>query len=183
MSNYRRNYVAGGTFFFTLVTQDRQPILTTESGRRFLRKAFRKVRRKLPFTLFALVVLPDHLHCVWTLPSGVSDYSLRWSQIKEEFTRQFLKAGGTEGTRSESRELHRERGVWQRRFWEHTCEDEDDLKRCVDYAHWNPIKHGLVTRVRDYNWSSFHRFVRLGEYDLDWGRTNPCSGDDEPEWE
>jgi putative transposase len=133
--------------------------------------------------LFAIVVLPDHLHTVWTLPAGDSDYSLRWAQIKEGFTRRFLKSGGAEATRSVSREAHRERGVWQRRFWEHTCRDEDDLKRCVDYLHWNPVKHGLVSRVQDYAWSSFQRFVRLGEYDLEWGRSNPCPGFETPEWE
>jgi|SRR5262245_14085135 len=183
MSCYRRNYVAGGTYFFTLVTQDRQPILTEPTARRALRKAFRDVRRKRPFTLVAIVVLPDHPHAILTLPSGDSDYSLRWAQIKEEFTRSYLKAGGTEATRSAPRAAHRERGVWQRRFWEHTCRDEDDLKRCVDYIHWNPIKHGLVSRVRDFPWSSFRRFVRLGEYELDWGRVDPCPGFDTPEWE
>src|SRR5258708_19885079 len=166
MPNYRRNYVPGGTYFFTLVTQDRQPILTSAIARRCLRRAIRAVRRKRPFTLFAIVVLPDHLHAVWKLPPGDSDYSLRWSQIKEEFTRRYLKSGGPEATRSPSRALHRERGVWQSRFWEHTCEDENDLKRCVDYVHWNPIKHKLVSPVRDYSWSSFRRFVRFVEYQL-----------------
>jgi putative transposase len=183
VQRYRRNYVPGGTYFFTLVTQDRQPILTSERARQCLRSAIRDVRQKRPFILFAIVVLPDHLHTVWTLPAGDSDYSLRWAQIKEGFTRGFLKSGGAEATRSASREAHRERGVWQRRFWEHTCRDEDDLKRCVDYLHWNPVKHGFVSRVEDYAWSSFRRFVRLGEYDLDWGRSNPCPGFDTPEWE
>ena len=183
MSNYRRNYVPGGTCFFTLVTQDRQPILTSEIARRCLRCAIRATRRKRPFTFFAIVVLPDHLHAVWTLPRGDSDYSLRWAQIKEDFTRRYLKSGGTEATRTSSRAKHRERGVWQSRFWEHTCEDESDLKSCVDYMHWNPVKHKLVSRVRDYPWSSFRRFVRLGEYDPEWGRVDPCPGFDTPEWE
>ena len=183
MSNYRRYRVAGGTYFFTLVTHERRPLFADELGRKCLRDAIHAEQAKRPFELFAIVLLPEHLHCVWNLPSGDDSYSLRWAKIKEEFTRSYLKAGGGEGEASASRQKHRERAVWQRRFWEHTVEDEDDLKRCVDYIHWNPVKHGLVNRVRDWEWSSFHRFVELGEYPLDWGRVNPCEGYDEPEWE
>ena len=183
MSNYRRYYVPGGTYFFTLVTHERRPLFQHETARRCFREAILEEQRKHPFELFAIVLLPEHLHCVWSLPSGDARYSQRWAKIKETFTRSFLIAGGLEGQTTDSRRKHRERAVWQRRFWEHTVEDEDDLKRCVDYLHWNPVKHGLVNRVRDWPWSSFHRFVNAGEYDLDWGRTNPCAGYDEPEWE
>ncbi len=182
MPDYRRWYVAGGTFFFTLVTCERQPFLTEEMSRPLLRASIQKQREKRPFQIVAWVLLPDHLHTVWTLPPGDEDYSTRWMRIKEEFTETFLAAGGQEAVRNRSRRRHRERAVWQRRFWEHTVEDEADLERCVDYVHWNPVKHGLASRVRDWRWSTFHRYVKSGHYEIDWGRTDPCPGYDDPEW-
>jgi len=181
--NYRRWRVAGGTFFFTLATASRRRILITEQSRTLLRAAIDRQRTKRPFQVIAFVLLPDHLHTVWQLPVGDDDYSTRWSAIKEDFTRQFLRGGGQEASVSDSRRFKRERGVWQRRFWEHTCRDEADLKRFVDYIHWNPCKHGLVRQVSDYPWSSFHRFVRGGEYEEDWGSVDPCPDWNEPEWE
>jgi putative transposase len=183
MPQYRRNYVSGGIYFFTVVTHERRPFLTTDLARTCLHRAFELEQKKRPFKMLGIVLLPDHLHAIWELPPGDDDYSLRWEKIKEKFTRSFLAGGGTEGKRNPSRQKHRERAVWQRRFWEHTCRDEDDLKRCLDYLHWNPVKHGLVSRVRDYEWSSFHRYVKVGEYDLNWGGENPCRGWNEPEWE
>src|SRR5262249_10718049 len=159
-----RHYVPGGIYFFTVVTHQRRPILANELSRCCLREAIQEEQEKRPFEIFAMVLLPDHLHSVWTLPNGDHDYSLRWQKIKEGFTRRYLKSGGMEGASRRSRFRHRERAIWQRRFWEHTCRDDEDLKRFIDYLHWNPVKHGLVTRVRDYPLSSFHRFVRLGEY-------------------
>ena len=182
MSRYRRNYVPGGTYFFTVVSHLRCPILCSETSRRALRRAIDKTRAKMPFEIAAWVLLPDHLHCIWTLPTGDSDYPSRWQGIKEEFTRTYLSTGGLETPPSESRRRHRERGVWQRRYWEHTCGDEDDLKRCADYVHWNPKKHGLVDNVRDWPHSTFHRFVQEGEYTIDWGRDDPTRGYDDPEW-
>jgi putative transposase len=129
----------------------------------------------------AIVLLPDHLHSVWRLPPGDDNYSLRWQKVKESFTRSYLASGGAEGRSTASRRRNQERAVWQRRFWEHTCRDEDDVKRCVDYVHWNPIKHRLARRVAEYPWSSFHRYVRLGEYSLDWGGVDPCPGFQPPE--
>src|SRR5262245_49351778 len=170
MPNFRRLYVPGGMYFFTLVTQDRQPILTENTSRDYLRIALRTEQAKRAFTINAFVLLPDHLHTIWTLPDSDADYSTRWKQIKEAFTEAYLAGGGMEATRTASRMRHGERGVWQKRFWEHTIPDEDDLKRCVDYIHWNPVKHGLVQWPREYPWSTFHRFVTLGEYDRDWGR-------------
>jgi putative transposase len=116
MSNYRRNYHPGATFFFTVVTHERRPILTTEHGRSCMRKSLLDVKARRPFDLVAIVLLPDHLHAVWTLPHGDSDFTLRWSQIKEGFTRRFMDANYDEGRMSLSRERHRERAVWQRRF-------------------------------------------------------------------
>jgi putative transposase len=131
--------------------------------------------------MVAIVLLPDHWHTVWTLPPGDQQYPLRWARIKEEFTERWLDGGGSERVQSVSRRRHRMRGVWQRRYWEHTLRDEDDLERCVDYIHWNPCKHGLVRRVRDWPWSSFHRYVALGQYDLDWGSVDPAPGWHDPE--
>ncbi len=182
MPDYRRWYVSGGTFFFTLVTYNRRPILCTDLARRCLHEAIDKVRTDWPCELVAIVLLPDHLHTVWTLPPGDVSYPIRWKLIKAEFTRRYLRGGGAEVSPSPSRLRHSERGIWQRRYWEHTVRDEADLKRCVDYVHWNPKKHGHVTNVRDWRWSSFHRFVNLGEYFPDWGAEDPTPGYDDPEW-
>src|SRR5262249_39619269 len=118
-----------------------------------------------------------------TLPPGDADYSTRWAQLKARFTRRFLQAGGVEGEVTVNQRAHRERAVWQHRFWEHTVRDEDDLKRCLDYLHWNPVKHGLVRRVGDYPWSSFHRWVQSGEYNPDWGGEKPVADIHGAEWE
>lgn len=178
MSNYRRAYVPGGSYFFTVVTYRRQRILDTPNSLTYLRSAFREVRRGRPFRVDAIVVLPDHLHCVWTLPPDDADFSTRWRLIKRAFTDQYLAAGGVEIKGSASRVSKGDRGVWQRRFWEHCCRDERDFRRCIDYLHINPVKHRLVRRVADWRPSSFHRYVRLGEYDLDWGGSPDLYGDE-----
>src|SRR5262245_27259228 len=180
MSDYRRWYVPGATYFFTVVTHRRRPILTTPRGRLCLRGAMEEQRKSRPFEQFAVVLLPDHLHAIWTLPDGDSDYSTRWKQIKAKFTEQWLARGGDEGERSQWRQRRGERGIWQRRFWEHLCRDTDDLKRFLDYLHWTPVKHGLVSRVRDWPWCTFRKFVELGEYDIDWGNADPCPDYDDP---
>jgi putative transposase len=163
MTGYRRNFIAGGSFFFTVNLSDRRlPLLTERIDD--LRAAFREVRERHPFTTEAVVVLPDHLHVVWTLPEGDADFSTRWRQIKSAFSR---KLPGGEAI-SDSRSARGERGIWQRRYWEHTIRDENDFSRHIDYVHINPLKHGLVMRVRDWPYSSFHRMVRLGVYPEDW---------------
>jgi putative transposase len=178
MARYYRNYVSGGTFFFTVVTQQRQRFLTKSESRKLLREALQSVRRQWAFTIIALVLLPEHLHTVWTLPEGDDNYSLRWQKVKERFTRGYsVQISKTSIRRPRSGE----RDVWQPRFWEHTCKDERDVKRCVDYIHYNPLKHGLVSRVRDWPWSTFHRFVKLGEYTNDWGAEDPCPTWTQPE--
>jgi len=182
MPEYRRWYVPGGTYFFTAVTQLRRPLLCDDVARRCLHEAIEKVQGGWPFELTAIVLLPEHLHAVWTLPRGDARYSLRWKRIKEGFTRRYLEAGGREIPPRPSRVRRGERGVWQRRFWEHSVCDEDDLKRCVDYVHWNPKKHGHVKSVRDWPWSSFHRYVELGEYEPTWGAEDPTPCYDAPEW-
>jgi len=165
-------------FFFTLVTHERREILTTDLGRSALRTAIQTVRAEHPFRITAVVLLPDHLHAVWELPAGDMDYSSRWRLIKSFFTRLWIEQGGEEGFVERSRTRKGERAVWQRRFYEHTCRDDDDLKRCVDYVHVNPLKHRLVDRVIDWPWSSFHHYVRLGEYSSKWGSCDAWYGDE-----
>lgn len=176
MTNYRRAYVPGGSFFFTAVTYQRRKILTERIARICLRNAIQSVRRRIPFRINAIVLLPDHLHTVWTLPRGDHGFSTRWRQIKSLFTRNFSLP--TDRSQNGSRARKREREIWQRRFFEHTCRDEKDFSRCIDYVHINPLKHGIVERVADWPWSSFHRYVRLGTYQSDWGRTGVFYGDE-----
>ncbi len=181
MPNYRRAAVPGGTYFFTLVTYRRQKILCNDDVRFTLREAIISTREKYPFTIDCWVLLPDHLHCILTLPEGDVAYSKRWSMIKRLVTQQ---VGGAHGApysnrnvgcaartnpTSESRGKRREGTIWQRRFWEHQIRDEHDLNRCRDYLHWNPVKHGLVSRVSAWPYSTFHRFVNDGFYDQHWG--------------
>jgi len=163
MANYRRNFVPGGSFFFTVnLAERRRRLLTTHID--LLRRAFRYVRRRHPFQIEAIVVLPDHLHAVWTLPQDDADFARRWRLIKSTFSHSLPT-----GERiSASRARKGERGIWQRRYWEHTLRDEADFARHVDYIHFNPVKHGHVTRVRDWPHSSFQRMVKLGIYPLDW---------------
>lgn len=169
MSHYRRAYVPGGSYFFTLVTERRAPILCEEISRACLRDALRECQRRWPFRIDALVLLNDHLHTIWTLPEGDTRYSARWGWIKKEFTKAYLAAGGNEQARSESRLQQRRRGVWQRRFWEHALRDEADYDKHFDYLHYNPVKHGYVECVKDWPYSSFHRWVKQGVYPLAWG--------------
>jgi len=183
MTNYRRAYVAGGSYFFTVVTHHRRRFLCHPTARAILRQSLLDVRRRWPLRIDAIVLLPDHLHCVWTLPDGDADFSTRWNQIKGQFTKTWLAGGGMEVTPSASRSKRRERGVWQRRLFEHCCRDEDDFRRCVDYVHVNPLKHGLVDRVVDWPWSSFHRYVRLGEYSQEWGTVDEWYGDEWKKYE
>lgn len=163
MPQYTRAYVPGGTFFFTVALLERKQRLLTDHVD-LLREAFRKVHQKRPFHIDAIVVLPDHLHCVWTLPPDDPDFSTRWRLIKTAFVR-----GIPTGERlSPRRQRVGERGIWQRRFWEHMIRDERDFATHLDYVHYNPVKHGHVQRVADWPHSSFHRYVHEGVYSLDW---------------
>jgi len=175
VSNFRRNYVPGGTFYFTLVTYDRRPILTTDLGRTCLRTAISESKQQFPFQLFAICLLPDHLQVVWILPQGDADYSARWKRIKQLFSNHWIAGGGSEANVTPAQQKEGRRGIWQTRFWEHTVRDEEDLERCVDYIHWNPRKHELVRRIADWPYSSFHRFVMEGQYEQSWGGSAPVS--------
>ncbi len=169
MSDYRRYFVPGGTYFLTVVTARRAPLFAQAPARRLLGSVTRRCLARRPCEVVALVLLPDHFHCLWALPSGDDRYSERMRWIKREFTRTWLTLDGEEGPRSLSQTRERRRGIWQRRFWEHTIRDESDLEKHFDYIHYNPVKHGLVRRVRDWPWSSFHRWVRAGHYQINWG--------------
>jgi putative transposase len=177
MPDYRRSYVPGGTYFFTVVTHRRRPILTTAHGRASLGHALRTVRAARPFDLGAICVLPDHLHAVWTLPDGDSDFSSRWAAIKSLCSRRFRDL-----SRVGPRQLGPwdETAIWQDRFWEHTIRNGEDLRRHLDYVHYNPVKHGYAARPRDWPWSSFHRYVRQGWYDPRWGESEPAGLCPEP---
>lgn len=163
MVDYRRYRLEGGTYFFTVNLLERKSRLLVEHID-LLRETVRLVRRCRPFHIDAWVVLPDHLHAVWTLPKGDADYSGRWREIKKAFA----KALPITERRSAVRLLKGERGIWQRRFWEHTIRDDADYAAHLDYVHINPLKHGLVKHVADWPYSSFHRAVAAGLYPLDW---------------
>jgi putative transposase len=167
---YIRTIQSGGTFFFTLITNNRIPIFNSSLSVTTLRNAFQYVKSRHPFSIDAFVLLPDHLHCIWTLPGNDSNYSKRWNLIKRTFSRNFLNVKNENITLS--RISKRERGIWQRRFWEHLVRDEDDFVRCVEYIHYNPVKHGLVVAPFEWPYSSFHKFVKRGIYDLNWGSYN-----------
>ncbi len=170
MANYRRSLLSGGTYFFTVNLADRRRALLTEHIG-LLRAAFRSVRECHPFGMEAVVILPDHLHTVWTLPEGDADYAMRWRQIKSTFSRALPNREAI----SASRAGKGERGIWQRRYWEHTIRDEDGFGQHVDYIHFNPVKHGHVMRADDWPFSSFHRWVGLGAYSPGWA----CDADNE----
>jgi len=155
MSNYRRARVPGGSYFFTLVTHDRRPVLTNEDVRVALRAAVQAVREEHPFYVEAWVLLPDHLHCMWRLPEGNADYSLRWAKIKRLTMHHLGMLAGEK--------------LWQPRYWEHCIRDENDFARHADYIHWNPVKHGLVRCAADWPYSTFHRFAVAGIYPENWG--------------
>ena len=169
MANYRRCYIPGGSYFFTVVTERRAPILANDEARDLLRSAILTCQQQWPFSVDALVLLPDHLHAIWTLPPGDCDYSKRWGFVKKYFTQHWLAANGEEQAVSLSKLQQRRRGIWQRRFWEHALRDECDYAQHLDYLHYNPVKHGLVTAVVDWPYSSFHRFVNEGLYPSHWG--------------
>lgn len=163
MSDYRRAKIAGGTFFFTLTLADRSSdLLVREIDR--LRRVYVGIQQRRPFETIAICILPDHLHAVWSLPSGDFDFARRWNLIKSNFSR-----GLPAASRSASKIGKREKGIWQRRYWEHAIRDEQDLARHIDYIHFNPVKHGLASRVSDWPHSSFHQYVKRGELPEDWG--------------
>ncbi|MBU0651866.1 MAG: transposase [Proteobacteria bacterium] len=181
MPNYKRNFLPGGTFFFTVVTHGRRPWLCAERARNSLRMAIREVRARRPFAIEAWVLLPDHMHCLWELPEGDHDFSVRWRLIKTRVSRECAEAleetaveivgcvSDSVTHKNNSRMRRKESDLWQRRFWEHAIRDERDYAAHCDYIHYNPVKHGLCKSPGDWPYSTFHRFVRQGTYPVDWG--------------
>jgi len=167
MTDYRRIYIPGATWFFTVNLAERHGNRLLVEKIDLLRLAFSYVKERRPFRMNAVVVMPDHLHCIWTLPIGDADYSTRWSLLKGHFSRAIDKGEKI----SKSRGNRRERGLWQRRFWAHLLQDQEDFNKHVDYIHWSPVKHGWVQRVADWPHSSFHRYVEMGVYPIGWGHS------------
>jgi putative transposase len=164
MSRYRRAKIEGGTFFFTVALADRSGDLLVRHIDH-LRKVYRFVVERYHFQTVAICILPDHLHAIWSLPKEDFNFPIRWSLIKSGFSRLLP----TPDLRSHSQIAKRDKGIWQRRYWEHAIRDENDLARHVDYIHFNPVKHGYVSQVREWPHSSFHRYVERGQLPVDWG--------------
>ncbi|MBX9826999.1 MAG: transposase [Xanthobacteraceae bacterium] len=163
MPYYRRLKVEGGAFFFTVTLADRSGDLLIRHVDR-LRSIYRSVQTERRFETIAICILPDHLHAIWSLPRNDTDFAHRWNLIKGGFSR-----GLPALPRSPSKVAKREKGIWQRRYWEHAVRDDEDLARHIDYIHFNPVKHGRVTQARDWPHSSFHQYVKGGELPPDWG--------------
>jgi putative transposase len=164
MSRYRRARIEGGIYFFTVTLADRSSDLLVRHID-LLREAYKSAQELYPFETLAICVLPDHLHSVWSLPPDDADFPLRWSLIKSKFSRELP----VNAERTSSKITKREKGIWQRRYWEHVIRSDEDLKRHVDYIHFNPVKHGYVPRVSDWPHSSFSRYVARGLLPADWG--------------
>ena len=160
--------MAGATYFFTVVTYRRRPILIEPAVRSALREAINMTRVQHPFNVDAWVLMPDHLHCIWTLSPDDADFGIRWAKIKRQVSKQCEEEFGV-ADKSRSRAKRDESTIWQRRFWEHMIRDDEDFIRHVDYLHYNPVKHGHVKRVGDWPFSTFHRFVKDGIYPSNWG--------------
>ena len=161
---YRRTRLAGGTFFFTVNLAERSKTLLIDYVDT-LRDTFRKVKYRHQFKIDAIVVLPEHLHAIWTLPKDDTDYATRWMLIKSNFSRNIPKGE----RRNISRILRHERGIWQRRYWEHLIRDEEDFIRHIEYIHYNPVKHGYVLKPIDWPFSSIHRDIHAGIVPPNWG--------------
>jgi putative transposase len=164
MPRYRRVRINGGTYFFTVNLADRSSALLVEKVD-LLRRAYGHVQERHPFKTVAICILPDHVHAIWTLPDADADFPLRWNLIKGGFSRALSSAPN----RSTSKNAKSEKGIWQRRYWEHVIRDDGDLVRHINYIHFNPVKHGHTTRVVDWPYSSFHRYVASGDLPADWG--------------
>ena len=150
MPNYRRLFIPGGDYFFTVNLLDRRTSLLTDHIEA-LRDAYGYVQSRHAFETIAICIFPEHLHCIWRLPTGDADYSNRWRMLKSRFTKSLPTSIDTRKGRRKG-----ERGIWQRRFWEHSIRDEQDLDRHIDYIHWNPVKHGLVETPEDWPFSTYH---------------------------
>ncbi len=172
MPEYRR-VKDGRTYFFTVVTYKRQRFLCLKESREVLEEVIKEIRVSNPFVIRAWVLMPDHIHCIWTLPENDVDYSKRWGLIKSRYTKIAGKELVKNCQSTSSRKSKREGTVWQRRFWEHKIRNEKDYENHCNYIHYNPVKHGLASSPRDWKFSAFHRYVNNGTYSEDWGSTKP----------
>lgn len=163
MSYYRRYHQKGASYFFTLVTYKRRRIFETDPAVGVLRLAFRMIMNKRPFAIDAIVVLPEHIHCIWQLPENDADYSTRWMLIKKHVSASMDSLKNQRG----------EKQIWQRRFWEHLIRDEEDYHRHMDYIHYNPVKHGYTKSPAEWPYSSFNKAVMGGLYEPAWGSYEP----------
>jgi putative transposase len=168
MSEYRRANTKGGTYFFTVVIYRRQPLLCDERVRAALREGIKTTRLTNPFSIDAWVLLPDHLHAIWTLPPDDAGFGIRWALIKRFVTKQCNPELKRDEWMNPSKLKRKESTFWQRRFWEHQIRNERDFQNHIDYIHYNPVKHGLVKKVSDWPFSTFHRYVGQGVYGTDW---------------
>jgi putative transposase len=164
LRTYKRVRIEGGCYFFTVVLAQRHKNNLLIEHVDALRKSFKHVQNNHPFIMDTVVIMPDHLHCIWQLPEGDFNFSTRWRLIKAHFSRSIKKAEVI----NKSRLRKGERGIWQRRFWEHVIRDDTDYVNHVEYIHYNPVKHGYVNRVIDWTHSSFHQWVEKGIYPLNW---------------
>jgi putative transposase len=163
MANYRRIWVPGGTYFFTVTLRDRSSDLLVHEIA-LLRNVVAATKHRHPFRIEAWVVLPDHMHCLWTLPPGDCDFATRWKIIKSNFSKKISRNEPL----THAQQRRGQRGIWQARYWEHLIRDAADYKTHYDYIHINPVKHGLVGKVKEWPYSSFHRAVASGIYPLEW---------------
>ena len=169
---YRRANIKGGTYFFTINLANRKKTLLTDEFDK-LRSSFNHVKRYHPFLLDAMVVLPDHLHFMMTLPENDNDFATRLMLIKSGFSRQIT----CNEKISLSRKSKRERGIWQRRYWEHLIRDENDFATHINYIHYNPIKHGFVDKASDWQFSTIHKFIKNGIKPTNWGSNSSFTSD------
>ena len=180
MPEYRRHRIPGGTYFITIVTYQRQPILTLPKSREILRYAWKTVQSRYPFSTDAICLLPDHIHTLITLPENDDNFPKRISEIKRIFSKEFHLHIPNQLEKNPSRIKRRENTLWQRRYWDHYIRNEQDLNNHTNYIHYNPVKHELTTSVNEWPWSSFHRYVKAGYYEPDWG--SDVSFDDSTEF-
>jgi putative transposase len=171
MPNYKRAYINGGTFFFTVVTYNRIPVFKNEPEIDLLKSCLTEVIQIHPFKIEAIVILPDHIHTLWKLPDDDNDFSTRWRIVKKKFSLKY--PGLITPLITDSMLKKQEKGIWQRRFWEHLIRDEDDFNLHCDYIHYNPVKHGLVSSPEMWKYSSYNEFVEKGFSPKNWGVLKP----------
>jgi putative transposase len=178
---YRRIRQSGATYFFTVITGDPRPLFAQPQAVAIFKKATRTVQLRHPLVIEAEVIMPDHIHTIWTLPENDSDFSKRWMLIKSSFSREYRRdtvSGFASGltpaynNNAMSRPSRGQRSIWQNRFWEHLIRDERDFSTHVEYIHFNPVKHGLAKSAIDWPHSTFKQFVDRGEYDASWGASD-----------